>query len=156
MKKGFTLIELLVVILIIGILSAIALPKYRVAIMKTRFMELFITGKFLMEAQKLYYTANGQYADTFDELEIPFGTVSQNKRSFSNSKIYCQRASNAEIQCKHNLLGDERENLLMVENYSTRKIYCRACNDLTKQVCIASGGTWANSSACENYIIYEE
>ena len=69
-NHAFTLIELLVVVLIIGILSAIALPQYRIAVLKTRTARIIPVVRSLGNAQEVYYIANGEYADSFDKLDI--------------------------------------------------------------------------------------
>ena len=60
-NAGFTLIELLVVVLIIGILAAVALPKYEKSVAKTRFASLMPITKAIKDAQEVLYYANGTY-----------------------------------------------------------------------------------------------
>ena len=61
MKKAFTLIELLVVVLIIGILSAIALPQYTKTVERARVAEVLSNVKTIEESIDIYLLENGRY-----------------------------------------------------------------------------------------------
>ena len=73
MRKGFTLIELLVVVLIIGILSAIALPQYQKAVEKARATEAITVLSALEKSIDRYILENGWPPHVnflFDKLDI--------------------------------------------------------------------------------------
>ncbi|WP_428041143.1 type IV pilin protein [Candidatus Avelusimicrobium fimicolum] len=60
-SAGFTLIELLVVVLIIGILVAVAVPQYQLAVMKSRVSALMPLLRSISDAEDAFYLANGYY-----------------------------------------------------------------------------------------------
>ena len=62
-KKAFTLIELLVVVLIIGVLSAVALPQYQFAVEKARLTEAIQNMAILQQAVDLYRMEHGKKLD---------------------------------------------------------------------------------------------
>ncbi|WP_432634079.1 type IV pilin protein [Candidatus Avelusimicrobium sp.] len=70
---GFTLIELLVVVLIIGILSAVALPQYQTVVARTRYQQLVVMANNIAKAEDAYFMANGQYTTDFSALDFDFG-----------------------------------------------------------------------------------
>lgn len=67
---GFTLIELLVVIIIIGILSAIALPSFLKQAGKAKEVEAINHINYLTKHQKMNYLESTEFTDSFGELSL--------------------------------------------------------------------------------------
>ena len=76
--EGFTLIELLVVIIIIGILSAIALPSFLNQAAKARGAEAKSNVGAMNRAQQAFYLEQQQFSTSVDALGLSFPTTTDN------------------------------------------------------------------------------
>ncbi len=78
-KQALTLIELLVVVLIIGILAAVALPQYKLAVVKSQLATIRPVIASIKQAEEAYYMANGEYTNDWSVLDLDFSFCSQSK-----------------------------------------------------------------------------
>ena len=68
-RKGFTLIELLIVVVIIGILAAIAIPKFAATKDKAKLASVKTDLRNLETAQEAYFSDWSTYATSFANLQ---------------------------------------------------------------------------------------
>lgn len=143
-KQGFTLIELLVVVLIIGVLAAMALPQYRVAVGMSRASTMYAFMRAVDQAQQAFYMANNRYATTFDSLSvgIPPGFTKTDEKTITKRHMSCwlmTEHGNAEIsiKCTEGITG------VVLEKYHNQNYYlCWAGTnkELNKQICRSLSG----------------
>ena len=101
--SGFTLIELLVVVLIIGILSAVALPQYQKTVLKSRTTEAWANLSALHTAAKLYCLENPDSSDNLSLSDLSIEV--QNSKYFNYEvSITCPNG----ISVSANYLGKEK------------------------------------------------
>ncbi|MBR3632806.1 MAG: prepilin-type N-terminal cleavage/methylation domain-containing protein [Elusimicrobiaceae bacterium] len=132
-KQAFTLVELLVVVLIIGVLSAIAIPMYQGAVDKSHWSTMLPGAKAIKDAEEAIKMTNGSYTDEMANLDVtmnntdltfalvtPNNTADPNVIRVTNSKLDNVRLASyldesptfaGQLHCEA-ATGDERANRL--------------------------------------------
>jgi type IV pilus assembly protein PilA len=72
LRKGFTLIELLIVVVIIGILAAIAIPKFANTKSKAYKTAMISDLRNLVTAEEAFFSDSGKYSTTIDSSHVKF------------------------------------------------------------------------------------
>jgi type IV pilus assembly protein PilE len=149
--KGFTLIELLIVVLIIGILAAIALPQYRIAVLKSRAVAALPMLKAIYEAEERYRLTTGNHVANFSDLDITIGNNCNNSCRVNNI-MFNINASDAYAFLDGNyshssfclaIITNENGGVVGESGGKAKKgsIICYTRNNSTyEKVCLALGG----------------
>ncbi|MGB3188775.1 MAG: type IV pilin-like G/H family protein, partial [Limnoraphis sp.] len=98
-EEGFTLIELLVVIIIIGILSAIALPSFLNQANKAKESEAKQYLSAINKGQQAFYTEKGEFTNGISALGVGIKTVTENYTYACTAEariVNCQAISKAD------------------------------------------------------------
>ncbi len=168
-SKGFTLIEMLVVVLIIGILAAVALPQYQMAVTKAKVASILPLMRRWKDALAECKLRIGEYNCDVDSLGVNWpsdwkngiGGPCGNNFNCSNDfwydctandggtgYVYCQHQTSDGSFWIYIYQSDDPD----FENFRS-KITCAADGDEAHKICKALGGKLVGEET-EEYILY--
>lgn len=150
--EGFTLIELLVVIIIIGILSAIALPSFLNQANKAKQSEAKTYTGSMNRAQQAYYLENNSFTSSIGSLGLGIATQTVNYQyaavALSGGSVVTNQATVnlTTAPLKSYVGGVEVANQAATSEATTIAILCEANNAMV------NGGV--NASAPGSQFVY--
>lgn len=141
-KLGFTLIEMMVVVLIIGILAAIALPQYRMAVAKARISAILPIMRGWKDALMEYKLQHGDYDYNNASADVLGISWPDDWECFNSLKTECENdywycfpneEATGNVMCRH----ETNDNLFDIWMFQPDDPECEVCRD--KIMCLADG-----------------
>lgn len=157
-KKGFTLIEILVAVLIIGVISAIAVPSYMRSVERSKAVSPMTNLSAIARAQNSHKLATSHYTDNITNLDISLRDEESEDVAAGNTfesenftyKVYGDDVAVATATRK---TDDAEKQYELSVDYKTNQIYCRPIENKT---CIDLGleegqdySQYSQGSPCE-------
>ncbi len=147
-QYGFTLIELLVVVLIIGVLTAIAVPQYQKAVLKSRYSAMMPIGKAIADGNEVYYMEHGAYASLPTQLDV-------SRQNGENDDTNITLEADPEYLSYVRVANSDKvpnARYVVYQKHSANfadTTMCEAKGDTAKELCQRLGGVYVSDNGTE-------